>query len=238
MAAIDLNSDLGESFGAWSLGDDEALLRLVTSANVACGFHAGDPSTMLRTCRLAAGRGVTVGAHVAYPDLAGFGRRAMDVDPGDLFADTMYQIGALRAVAESAGARLGYLKPHGALYNRIVTDPAQAEAVAQAAKQTGLPLLGLPGSAIAGAAGDAGVAFWREGFADRAYRSDGTLVPRSEAGAVLSNPDDAARQALRLARSGAVDSLCVHGDSPHALAIAEAVLASLDGAGIQVHPFA
>jgi 5-oxoprolinase (ATP-hydrolysing) subunit A len=238
MAAIDLNSDLGESFGAWSLGDDEALLKLVTSANVACGFHAGDPSTMLRTCRLAAERGVTVGAHVSYPDLAGFGRRAMDVDPGDLYADTVYQIGALRAVAESVGARLGYLKPHGALYNRIVSDAAQAEAVASAAKETGLPLLGLPGSAIASAASAAGVPFWREGFIDRAYRDDGTLVPRSEPGAVLSDPDDAAGRALELTASGRVDSLCVHGDNAHALAMAEAVLAALEGAGIEVRPFA
>jgi UPF0271 protein len=238
MAAIDLNSDLGESFGVWTLSDDEALLRLVTSANVACGFHAGDPSTMLRICRLAAERGVTVGAHVSYPDLVGFGRRAMDVDPGDLLADTLYQVGALRAVAESAGARLGYLKPHGALYNRIATDPAQAEAVAEAARQTGLPLLGLPGSAVDRASANAGVPFWREGFVDRAYRDDGMLVPRSEPGAVLANPEEAARQALRLARSGSVDSLCVHGDSPHALAMAEAVLAALDDGGIEVRPFA
>ena len=238
MAAIDLNSDLGESFGVWSLGDDEALLRLVTSANVACGFHAGDPSTMLRTCRLAAERGVTVGAHVSYPDLAGFGRRAMDVDPGDLYADTVYQIGALRAVAEAVGARLGYLKPHGALYNRIVSDTAQAEAVASAAKETGLPLLGLPGSAIASAASAAGIAFWREGFIDRAYRDDGTLVPRSEHGSVLSDPEDAARRALELTASGRVDSLCVHGDNAHALAMAEAVLAALEGAGVEVRPFA
>ena len=238
MAAIDLNSDLGESFGAWSLGDDEALLRLVTSANVACGFHAGDPSTMLRTCRLAAERGVTVGAHVSYPDLAGFGRRAMDVDPGDLYADTVYQIGALRAVAESVGARLGYLKPHGALYNRIATDAAQAAAVASAARETGLPLLGLPDSAIGSAARSAGVPFWREGFLDRAYRDDGTLVPRSEPGAVLSDPDDAARRAVELTASGRVDSLCVHGDSPHALTMAEAALAALERAGIEVRPFA
>jgi UPF0271 protein len=238
MAAIDLNSDLGESFGVWTMGDDDALLRLVTSANVACGFHAGDPSTMLRTCRSAAERGVTVGAHVSYPDLAGFGRRAIDIDLGDLYADTMYQIGALRAVAESAGARLGYLKPHGALYNRIVSDAGQAAAVARAAKKTGLPLLGLPGSAIASAAAEEGIEFWREGFIDRAYRADGTLVPRSEPGAVLSDPEKAAVQALELARSGRVDSLCVHGDSPHAVAMAEAVLGALDGAGIEVRPFA
>jgi UPF0271 protein len=238
MAAIDLNSDLGESFGAWSMGDDEALLRLVTSANVACGFHAGDPSTMLRTCRRAAERGVTVGAHVSYPDLAGFGRRAMDIDPADLYADTLYQVGALRAVAESVGARLGYLKPHGALYNRIVSDTAQASAVARAAAQTGLPLLGLPGSAIEAAAASADVEFWREGFIDRAYRDDGTLVPRSQPGAVLSDPDDAAARGLELARSGRVDSLCVHGDSPHAVGMAEAALAALDGAGIEVRPFA
>jgi 5-oxoprolinase (ATP-hydrolysing) subunit A len=238
MAGIDLNSDLGESYGAWSLGDDAALLRLVTSANVACGFHAGDPSTMLRTCRLAAERGVTVGAHVSYPDLAGFGRRAMDLAPGDLYADTIYQIGAVRAVAETVGARLGYVKPHGALYNRIVTDAAQAAAVAHAARQTGLPLLGLPDSAIEEAARDAGVQFWREGFVDRAYREDGTLVPRSEPGAVLSDPKTAAERAVALARSGRIESLCVHGDSPHAVAMAEAALGALEGAGIEVRPFA
>ena len=238
MAGIDLNSDLGEGFGPWSLGDDASLLRLVTSANVACGFHAGDPSTMLRTCRLAAERGVTVGAHVSYPDLAGFGRRAMDVDPGDLYADTVYQIGALRAVVESVGARLGYVKPHGALYNRIVTDADQAAAVAQAAKETGLPLLGLPGSAVASAAAERGVPFWREGFVDRAYRSDGTLVPRSEPGAVLTDPADAAERAVQLAGSGLVDSLCVHGDTPGALGMAEAVLAALESSGIEVRPFA
>ena len=238
MAGIDLNSDLGESYGAWSLGDDAALLRLVTSANVACGFHAGDPATMLRTCRLAAERGVTVGAHVSYPDLAGFGRRAMDIAPEDLFSDTIYQIGAVRAVAETAGARLGYLKPHGALYNRISTDLVQAAAVADAARQTGLPLLGLPDSAIQRAAEDAGVPFWREGFLDRAYREDGTLVPRSEPGAVLTDPLAAAERSVALVRSGKIDSLCVHGDSPHAVATAEAALRALESAGIEVRPFA
>ncbi|MFC0680835.1 LamB/YcsF family protein [Lysobacter korlensis] len=238
MAGIDLNSDLGESFGAWTLGDDAALLRLVTSANVACGFHAGDPATMLRTCRLAAERGVTVGAHVSYPDLAGFGRRSMDIDPADLYADTIYQIGAVRAVAETVGARLGYVKPHGALYNRIVSDPAQAAAVAHAARQTGLPLLGLPDSAIEAAAAEAGVRFWREGFLDRAYRDDGTLVPRSERGSVLTDPQAAAERSVDLARSGRVESLCVHGDSPSAVAMAEAALGALEGAGIEVRPFA
>jgi UPF0271 protein len=193
---------------------------------------------MLRTCRLAAERGVTVGAHVSYPDLVGFGRRAMDVDPDHLYADTVYQIGALRAVAESVGARLGYVKPHGALYNRIVTDGEQAAAVARAAQETGLPLLGLPGSAVASAAAERGVAFWREGFVDRAYREDGTLVPRSEPGAVLTDPGDAAHRAVELAASGRVDSLCVHGDSPGALAMAEAVIGALESSGIEVRPFA
>jgi UPF0271 protein len=238
MAGIDLNSDLGESFGVWTLGDDAALLRVVSSANVACGFHAGDPATMLATCRLAAERGVTIGAHVSYPDLPGFGRRAMEITAEDLYADTLYQIGALRTVAESVGARLGYLKPHGALYNRIAVDERQATAVARAAHDTGLPLLGLPGSVIAAAAANAGVAFWREGFIDRAYRDDGTLTPRSEPGAVITDPADAAERAVAMARSGRVDSLCVHGDSPHAVEMAEAARSALTDVGLTVRPFA
>jgi UPF0271 protein len=238
MAGIDLNSDLGESFGAWTMGDDDALLRLVSSANIACGFHAGDPSTMLRTCRLAAERGVTVGAHVSYPDLRGFGRRVMEIAPDDLYADTLYQVGALRALAESVGARLAYLKPHGALYNRIAADAEQAAAVARAARDTGLPLLGLPSSAIAEAAGRAGVAFWREGFLDRGYREDGSLLSRSEPGAMLSDPAAAAERAVAMATSGSFDSLCVHGDSPDAVGMAEAAYAALTDARIEVRPFA
>lgn len=246
--SIDLNSDLGESFGAWTLGDDAAMLRLVSSANVACGFHAGDASTMLATCRLAAENGVAIGAHVSYRDLAGFGRRSMDVPPETLHDEVVYQLAALSGIARVAGTRVSYLKPHGALYNRIVTDREQAGAVASAvaAFDRGLPLLGLAGSAIADAAEDAGLRFVNEAFVDRGYRADGTLVPRTEPGAVLSGDVAIAERALRLALDGRVvaadgtdiavrvDSLCVHGDTPGAVAMAAAVRAALTDAGVRV----
>jgi UPF0271 protein len=250
--SVDLNSDLGESFGAWTLGDDDALLSVVTSANVACGFHAGDPATMLATCRTAAERGVTVGAHVSYRDLAGFGRRSMEVPADELRAETLYQLAALDGIARVAGTRVSYVKPHGALYNRIVRDTAQARAVAEAvaAFDPSLALLGLAGSEIEREAGAAGLRFVREAFVDRAYRADGTLVPRSEPGAVLRGDDDIAERALRLVTEGRViaadgadipvevDSLCVHGDSPDAVAMARAVRRRLDEAGIVVESFA
>lgn len=246
--SIDLNSDLGESFGAWSMGDDAAMLRLVSSANVACGFHAGDASTMLATCRLAAENGVAVGAHVSYRDLAGFGRRSMDVPPDTLRDEVLYQLAALSGIARVAGTRVTYVKPHGALYNRIVADRGQAEAVASAvaAFDTGLPVLGLAGSAIAEAARDAGLGFVREAFVDRGYRPDGTLVPRTEPGAVLDGDTAIAERAVRLATEGRVvaadgtdiqvqvDSLCVHGDTPGAVAMAAAVRTALADAGVRV----
>ncbi|GAA1440260.1 5-oxoprolinase subunit PxpA [Leifsonia poae] len=248
---IDLNSDLGESFGAWTMGDDAAMLRLVTSANVACGFHAGDPVTMLGTCRIAAENGVAVGAHVSYRDLAGFGRRAMDVPAEELYGDVLYQLAALAGVARVAGAPVTYVKPHGALYNRIVTDPAQAEAVvrAVAAFDGGLALLGLAGSAVDDAATSAGIRFVREAFVDRGYLADGTLVQRGTPGAVLSGDDAIAQRAVRLATEGRVtaadgteiavevDSLCVHGDTPGAVAMAAAVRAALETAGVRVEAF-
>src|SRR5437899_469293 len=177
---IDLNSDLGEGFGAWSMGDDEALLEIVTSANIACGFHAGDPSIMRRTCAVAVERGVRIGAHISYRDLAGFGRRAIAVPPRELTDECLYQIGALDAVARAAGDRVRYGKPHGALYNSAAVDASIAEAVATAvARYGGLSLLGLPGSEHETAAAAAGIEFHAEGFADRAYTPAGTLVPRS-----------------------------------------------------------
>lgn len=250
--SVDLNSDLGESFGAWTMGDDDALLSVVTSANVACGFHAGDPATMLATCRIAAERGVAVGAHVSYRDLAGFGRRSMDVPADELRAETLYQLAALDGIARVAGTRVSYVKPHGALYNRIVRDTVQARAVAEAvaAFDASLALLGLAGSEIEREAGAAGLRFVREAFVDRAYRADGTLVPRSEPGAVLHGDDDIAERALRLVTEGRVvaddgsdirvevDSLCVHGDSPDAVVMARAVRRRLDAAGIAVEAFA
>ncbi|ANF31537.1 hypothetical protein A0130_07500 [Leifsonia xyli] len=250
--SIDLNSDLGESFGAWSMGDDAALLRLVSSANVACGFHAGDASTMLATCREAAADGVTVGAHVSYRDLAGFGRRSMDVPPGELRDEVLYQLAALTGLARVAGTAVRYVKPHGALYNRIVHDEAQANAVVDAvvAFDPSLALLGLAGSAVERAAGEAGVRFVREAFVDRGYRADGTLVPRTEPGALLSDADAIADRAVRMVTDGrvtavdgteldvAVDSLCVHGDTPGAVAMARAVREALAASAVAVEPFA
>lgn len=250
--SVDLNSDLGESFGAWSMGDDAALLRLVSSANVACGFHAGDASTMLATCREAAANGVTVGAHVSYRDLAGFGRRAMDVPSGELRDEVLYQLSALAGLARVAGTGVRYVKPHGALYNRIVADEHQARAVvdAVAAFDPRLALLGLAGSAVERAADEAGLRFVREAFVDRGYRSDGTLVPRGEPGALLSDDAVIAERVVRMVRErvvravdGAdipvvVDSLCVHGDTPGAVAMARAVRGALAAAGVEVGPFA
>ncbi len=243
---IDLNADLGESFGPWSMGDDEALLGVVTSANIACGFHAGDPGVMLRTCELAAERGVAVGAHVSYRDLAGFGRRFIDVHPEELFVDVLYQIAALRGVADAAGVRVSYVKPHGALYNAIVHHEDQARAVVRACEVTGLALLGLPGSLALELAAASGVAIRREAFADRSYTPEGTLVPRGREGAVLHDPAVVAGRMVRLATSGVVealdgttvpveaDSICVHGDSPGAVAMALAVRDALTSSGVEV----
>ena len=249
---MDLNSDLGEGYGRWTLGDDAALLEIVTSANVACGFHAGDPATIDRTVRAAVERGVAVGAQVSYPDLVGFGRREIDVPPGDLTADVLYQLGALEAFARSAGSRVRYVKAHGALYNRIVRDPVQAAAVAEAIRRydPALPLLTLPGSAAAAAAAEAGIEAVGEGFADRAYTGDGRLVSRREPGAVLEDPGRVAARAARMAtegRVGTVDggevavevrSLCVHGDTPGAVELARAVRAALEEAGVVLEALA
>src|SRR3954468_15457426 len=215
---IDLNADLGEGYGAWQLGDDLAMLDIVTSANVACGFHAGDPLTIERTVGAAAERGVRVGAQVSYPDLVGFGRRRMDIASEALTADVLYQIGALAAFCRAGGTRLCYVKPHGALYNRIVDDEQQAQAVCHAITRyaDGLPLLTLPGSVAADVAERAGLPVVHEGFADRAYTPEGRLVPRSEPGAVLTDTESVARHAVQLAQSGTVQSICVHGDTPNA----------------------
>lgn len=250
-SSVDLNSDLGESFGAWTMGDDAAMLRLVTSANVACGFHGGDPSTMLSTCRLAVENDVTVGAHVSYRDLAGFGRRSMDVPARELRDEVLYQLSALAGMARVAGTAVRYVKPHGALYNRIVDDESQAAAVvdAVAAFDPALPVLGLSGSAVERAAVERGLRFVGEAFVDRGYRADGTLVPRTEPGALLSDVEAIAARAVRMVVDGTVEavdgtrivvaaqSLCVHGDTPGAVAMAEAVRRGLDGAGIAVEAF-
>jgi UPF0271 protein len=249
---IDLNADLGEGFGAWRLGDDDALLEVVTSANVACGFHAGDPVTMQRVCELAAERGVAIGAQVGYRDLVGFGRRRIDIAPRDLTADVLYQVGALDAFARAAGTKVRYVKPHGALYNTAADDPVQAGAVATAVASYGrhLPLLGLPSSALADAAHRAGLPFVAEAFADRAYTSAGRLVPRTEAGAVHHDQATVVAQAVSLVRDGRVtaidgaavsvrvESLCLHGDTPGAVSLARAVRAALEALGAELGPFA
>lgn len=251
MTAVDLNCDLGEGFGVWRLGDDAALLDVVTSANVACGFHAGDPSTMRRTVDAAAARGVTVGAQVSYPDLVGFGRRRMDVAPDDLRADVLYQLGALDALCRAAGTRVRYVKPHGALYNRILDDAAQAAAVvdALASYDRSLPLLVVGRSVAADVARAAGVDVVPEVFADRAVTADGRLVPRGQAGAVLTDADDVVRRVLRLVdehRVLSVDgtdveldvaSVCVHGDTPGAVDLARRLRTGLEDAGVDVRAF-
>ncbi|MBB5917082.1 UPF0271 protein [Nocardia transvalensis] len=247
---IDLNSDLGEGFGAWSMGDDAALLEVVTSANIACGFHAGDPAIMRRTCELAVARGVCIGAHISYRDLAGFGRRAMAVPPRELADECLYQIGALDAFARAAGDRVRYVKPHGALYHAASADRAIADAVAGAAAvHGGLALLGLPGSELAAAAAAAGIDFHAEGFADRAYTPAGALVSRGTPGSVLDE-ESALAQAISIAVDGATEdidggrvpvparSLCVHGDSPGAVAMARSIRDALAGKGIEIEAFA
>ena len=251
MRAIDLNSDLGESFGAWSMGDDAAILEVVSSANVACGFHAGDPAGILRTLEAAAARDVAVGAHVAYPDLVGFGRRNMDVPAEQLTADVIYQIGALQGLARSAGTTATYVKPHGALYNTIAGDPVQAAAVIQAILRIDpqLKLVCLANSKLLGWARDAGLSCVSEAFADRAYTAQGTLVSRSHPGAVLHDVELITERMLRLVRDGVIeaedgslieleaDSICVHGDSPGAVNIAHALKQRLLEAGVNILAF-
>jgi len=236
---MDLNADLGEGFGTWRLGDDEALLCIVSSANVACGFHAGDPETMRRVCARAAERGVVVGAQVGYRDLHGFGRRRIDYDPAQLRDDLIYQIGALDAFCRIAGTRVRYVKPHGALYNTAMVDEGQAGAVVESIMDYDrtLPVLCLPGSVLARVAIEAGLRVVAEGYADRAYRPDGTLVPRREPGAVLSDVDSVVAQAVRLATTGTVESICVHGDTPGAVEMAARVRDGLVAAGVPLAPF-
>jgi 5-oxoprolinase (ATP-hydrolysing) subunit A len=250
--ALDLNSDLGETFGRWVLGDDAAMLELVTSANVACGFHAGDPSTLRRCCEGAARRGVTVGAQVGYPDLMGFGRRFLDMDPGELTDAVTYQVGALDALARAAGTRVAYVKPHGALYNAVVQHEAQAAAVVRAVVELDptLPILGLPGSRLLRLALEAGLTAVEEAFADRAYTPQGTLVPRDRPGAVLHDPAEVAARVVRMATEGemvaadgtviavAPGSVCLHGDTPGAVAMARATRRALEDAGVDLQPFA
>lgn len=251
MPSVDLNADLAEGYGVWQLGDDDAMLDVVTSANLACGFHAGNPVGLARTCRAAARRGVRIGAQVGYFDLAGFGRRRIEVEPDELSADVIYQIGAVAALARAAGSRLSYVKPHGALYNTIARDRDQAAAVARAvhAVDPDLPVLGLAGSEFFAEARRLGLRTVAEAFADRAYLPDGRLVPRTHPGAVLHDPEVIAERVLSMVESrrvAAVDgsvipleaeSVCVHGDSPGAVAIAAAVRHRLVTADVTLAAF-
>lgn len=248
---MDLNSDLGEGYGAWRMGDDAAMLAIVSSANVACGFHAGDPLTILSTLREAAQRGVAVGAHVSYPDRVGFGRRKMDVHPAELEADVVYQIGALQGLAAAAGTRVTYVKPHGALYNTIAEDAAQADAVIAGIRAVDptLILMALAGASILGRARAVGLTVVAEAFADRGYTAAGALVSRRDPGAVLHDPEQVAERMLRLATEGTIEaadgsllhldaqSICVHGDNPAAVAMARRIRDRLVAAGVAIAPF-
>jgi UPF0271 protein len=248
---IDLNADLGEGFGVWRLGDDLALLDIVTSANVACGFHAGDPVTIRRTCAAAVDRGVAIGAQVSYRDLAHFGRREMDAEPEELCAEVLYQLAAVDGIARAMGGRVSYVKPHGALYNRVCRDEEQAAALIDAVADydRSLPVLTLPGSAVHKVAAAEGVPTVTEAFADRAYTAAGTLVPRREQGAVIDDVAAVSARAVRMAVEGAVTSIdgtpvavqarsiCVHGDTPGAVRLARAVRDGLLEAGVVLQAF-
>lgn len=251
VTVLDLNCDVAEGFGAWRIADDDALLAVVTSANIACGFHAGDPGTMRGACETAVRHGVAIGAHVGYRDLAGFGRRVIDVDPDTLTDDVLYQLGALSAFAAAAGGRVGYVKPHGALYGKIGTDDGQAGAVVEAVRRfdPSLPVLGMAGSRWLALAEAAGLPTVHEAFLDRGYTSDGRLVSRRAPGALLADPAAVARRCVRLVTAGeivAVDgtvlavsarSVCVHSDTPGSLALARAARVALTGAGVELRSF-
>jgi len=248
---IDLNADVGEGFGAWTMGADAELLALVTSANVACGFHAGDPAVMDRTVGLAVRAGVAVGAHPGHPDLRGFGRRAVQAAPDDVEKDVLYQVGALQAFARAHGTRLVHVKPHGALYNQAAEDDTIARAIARGVARAGreLILVGMASTEPMRRAAQAeGLRFAAEAFADRRYTPAGTLQSRREPGSVLTDPAQAAAQAVKIATEGRVtatdgreialqaDTLCLHGDNPAAVANAAAVRRALESAGVSVQP--
>lgn len=245
MSPINLNADLGESFGAWRMGDDAALLQVIGSANIACGFHAGDPVVMRETVRLAVANGVSLGAHPAFPDLQGFGRRVMQLSPKELEATILYQVGALQAMAAAEGGRVSHVKPHGALNNMACADEAMATTVARAVKALDreLILLAPAQSALERAGEAAGLRVAREVFADRSYQPDGQLTPRSQPGAVLHGAQDCVQHVLRMLDAGGIvttdgqrlptriDSICVHGDGPGAVEAARAIRTALEAAG-------
>lgn len=247
---MDLNADLGESYGRWTLGDDERLVAHLSSANLACGFHAGDFRVMESTVALCRRAGVAVGAQPGYPDLLGFGRRPMPFEPDEVESLVRYQIGALEGFCRAAGLEMQHVKPHGALYNQAAADPGLAAAIARATARFSRDLLlfGLASSEpMASAAADAGLRFVPEAFADRRYRADGSLQPRSEPGSVLTDPDEAATQALAIARGEVTtadggslairaESICCHGDTPGAVAIAAAARSRLERSGVAIGP--
>ena len=251
MPSIDLNCDLGESFGAYTIGMDAEILPYITSANIACGYHAGDPLVMQKSVMLCKKYGVQVGAHPGLPDLQGFGRRRMAVTPAEAEAFVMYQVGALKAFCDAAGVPLHHVKPHGALYNMAAKDPALAAAICRAvqAAAPGAVLLALSGSEMLKAAQTLGLPTASEVFADRGYQPDGTLVPRGTPGALITDEDAAVARVLQMAKQGTVqavdgstvalraDSVCVHGDGPKALAFVQTLAASLPAAGVKVQAF-
>jgi 5-oxoprolinase (ATP-hydrolysing) subunit A len=237
---IDLNADLGESYGNWRMGDDAAMLDVVTSANIACGFHAGDPLTIRKTVRHAVERNIVIGAHIAYQDLVGFGRRTIDSEPDAIEADVLYQLAALDGICRSEGSKVSYVKAHGALYHRINADPGQAAAVVAAVRAYDplLTLLGAPVGQTANVAFEAGATVHGECFADRVYNADGiSLVSRNLPGSVLHDSGEVAAQALSLARTGRFQSICLHGDTPGAVSHARAVRETLEQSGFVVRSF-
>ena len=247
-SVIDLNSDLGESYGAWTMGMDEEVMKHISSSNIACGWHAGDSDVMLRTVRAAKARNVAIGAHPGYPDLLGFGRRNMTCTPDELYAYTLYQVGALMGVCASEGVELQHVKPHGAMYNQAAKDIKLAAAITRAIKKLGggIILMGLANSVFETAAEEQGVQFAAEAFADRGYMADGSLVPRSQPGAFIHDPDEAAARMLNLVKEGSIKTpdgqtlkikahtICMHGDNPAAVKMAEVVKNTLEKNGVEV----
>ena len=248
MSVVDLNSDLGESFGTYILGMDEDVMSHISSSNIACGWHAGDSEVMIRTVRAAKAKNVAIGAHPGYPDLVGFGRRNMTCTPDELYAYTIYQVGALLGVCASEGVTLQHVKPHGAMYNQAAKDPKLAGAIARAIKSLGggIILMGLANSAFETAAQEQGIPFAAEAFADRGYQADGSLVPRDKPGAFIHDPDEAAARMLKLVQEGTIltpdgqtlklkaHTICMHGDSPEAVKMAQVVKATLEKNGVAV----
>jgi UPF0271 protein len=245
---VDLNCDMGESFGRYDLGSDRLILDFVTSANIACGYHAGDPTVMRKTARMALDKGVAIGAHPGYPDLQGFGRRFMDVSPEDLYDMLLFQIGGLAAIVLAEGGSLQHVKAHGALYNAAAVDPSLAEAIARAVHRVDprLVLFGLSGSELVAAGKRVGLQTGSEAFADRIYETDGTLTPRRHPDALIEDHDAAVEQAIRIVKEGLVrsrqgpdvrvraDTICIHGDGPHAPDFARTIRERLTSVGIEV----